>query len=65
MSTIARLRADTDIRLNGEKKAQVIDRFPTNCLVEILEDLGDWVKIKPVRLKRTTRSTCPGRFCRF
>jgi hypothetical protein len=59
MSTIARLRADTDIRLNGEKKAQVIDRFPTNCLVEILEDLGDWVKIKPVRLKRTTSGYAP------
>jgi hypothetical protein len=59
MSNIARLRADTDIRLTASNKAQVLDRFPTNCLVEFLEEQGDWVKIKPVRLKRTTSGFVP------
>lgn len=59
MSNIARLRADSDIRLTASNKAQVLDRFPTNCLVEILEEQADWVKIKPVRLKRTTSGYVP------
>jgi hypothetical protein len=55
----ARLRADIDIREKPLANSPVSDRFPTNCLVSILEDLGDWVKIKPVRLKKTITGYVP------
>jgi len=59
MTINAHLRADVDIRANASANSEILDRFPTNCLVEILEDQGDWLKVKPVRLKKTVSGFVP------
>ena len=53
MSPFARTRADVDVRASANAGSNILERFPTDCLVEVLEEQGDWYKIKPVRLKRT------------
>jgi hypothetical protein len=59
MSSFARTRADVDVRSGANVGAGVLERFPTDCLVEILEEQGDWYKIKPVRLKYTVSGYVP------
>jgi len=59
MAVQARLRADVDLRKTASANAASIERFPTNCLVEILEDQGDWLRIKAVRIKKTLTGFVP------
>ena len=59
MAVQARLRADVDLRKTGAANSASVDRFPTNCLVEILEDQGDWLHIKAVRIKKTLSGFVP------
>ena len=50
MTIIARTRAEVDVRSTPQPGAAILDRLPTDCLVEILEDLTRWYKITPARL---------------
>lgn len=50
MSPVARTRADVDIRSGPKSGASILDRLPSDCPVEILEELNGWFKVKPVRL---------------
>ena len=59
MSTTARLRADIDVHQTAAANSQILERFPTNCEVEILDEQGDWVHVKPVSLKDTTSGFVP------
>ncbi len=59
MAEYARLRADINIRRTASPQAEIVERFPTNCLVEILEDQGDWLKVKALRIKKTPTGFIP------
>ncbi len=59
MAEYARLRADINIRSTASPQAEIVERFPTNCLVEILEDQGDWLKVKAIRIKKTPSGFIP------
>jgi hypothetical protein len=50
MSAYARFRADIDVLEKAKAGSDIRDRYPTDCPVEILEDQGEWLKVKPVRL---------------
>jgi len=50
MILIARTRAEVDVRSTPQVGAAILDRLPTDCPVEILEDLTRWYKITPARL---------------
>jgi hypothetical protein len=45
MTSIARLRAEIDVRDSASPNTEVIERFDTDTLVEILDDQGDFLKI--------------------
>jgi hypothetical protein len=59
MANFARLRADINIIEAASANADIVERFPANSLVEILEDHGDWLKIKAVRIKKTPTGFIP------
>jgi hypothetical protein len=61
MSSFARTRAEVDIRTSANAGTDIVERFPTDCLVEILEEKDDWCKIKPVRLMYTASGYVPRR----
>jgi len=59
MPVIARTRADVDIRSSLKVDASILDRFPTDCAVEILEEQKGWFKVKPMRLMHTISGYLP------
>jgi hypothetical protein len=59
MTVIARTRADVDVRSSLKVDASILDRFPGDCLVEVLEELNGWYKIKPMRLMHTITGYLP------
>jgi hypothetical protein len=59
MSANARTRADVDIHAKANLTANILDRYPTDSPVEILEDKDGWYKIKPVRLQATASGYVP------
>ena len=50
MSQVARTRADVDIRSGPKSSASILDRIPTDCSVEIIEELNGWFNVKPARM---------------
>ena len=50
MTLIARTRAEVDVRAAPQTGAAILDRLPTDCPVEILENLTRWYKVTPSRL---------------
>lgn len=50
MLQIARTRADVDIRTAAKSNANILDRLPGDCPVEIIAEVNDWFKVKPERL---------------
>ena len=50
MTLIARTRAEVDVRSAPQPGAAILDRLPTDCPVNILEDLTRWYKITPAGL---------------
>ena len=61
MSSIARTRADVDVCSGAKAGAEILERYPADCLVEILEGQGDWCKIKPIRLNNVVSGYVPRR----
>ncbi len=59
MPEYARTRADVDLRAGPAATTGVMDRFPTDCQVEILETQDGWHKIQAVRLKRSLKGFVP------
>jgi hypothetical protein len=60
MPVIARTRADVDVRPNLQVDASILDRYPTDCAVEVLEEQNRWFKIKPLRLMHSVTGYVPG-----
>ena len=59
MISHARLRADINIRESASANAEIVERLPANSLFEILEDHGEWQKIKVVRIKKAPSGFIP------
>ncbi len=59
MAEYARTRADVDLRSGPKANAEVMDRFPADCEVEILETQDGWHKIKATRLQRALKGYVP------
>lgn len=59
MTSYARLRADIDIREFASFTSQVIERYPTNSLVEILDEDDKWLHIKPIRIDKAVSGYIP------
>lgn len=51
MNLTGRTRAEVELRSGSSLKSNFVDRLPTDCEIEILEDTNRTLKVKPVILK--------------
>lgn len=54
-----RTRAEVELRAGSSAGSNFVDRLPTDCEVEILEDTNRSVKVKPVYIKNGTSGFLP------
>jgi hypothetical protein len=59
MTALARLRGEINILDAPQSNAKIIDLYDTNSLVRILEDHGEYLKIKQIRLEKSGEGFAP------